>query len=54
MRHLVFASMLAVGFAFAACGGAAKPPMVPDDSTLGADGGADLTATPAPPAPKTK
>jgi hypothetical protein len=47
MRHLVLAAMLMVGFAFAACGGPAKPPMVPDDSTTGPDGGADL-ATPAP------
>jgi len=47
MRHFVLASMLVVGFAFSACGGAPKPPMVPDDSTLtGGDGGTD-TPTPA-------
>jgi hypothetical protein len=51
MRHFVLASMLVVGLAFTACGGAPKPPMVPDDSTLGGgDGGADMP-TASPPAP---
>jgi hypothetical protein len=41
--------MLAVVFAFAACGGAAKPPMVPDDLTpTASDGGADVPAAVAP------
>ncbi len=48
MRHFVLASMLWVGLAFTACGGAPKPPMVPDDSTLGGDGGTDTPAATAP------
>jgi hypothetical protein len=47
MRRLVLASMLAIGFAFTACGGPPKPPMVPDDSSLG-DGGSDTPTTTAP------
>ncbi len=51
MRQLVLASMLIVGFAFTACGGPAKPPMVPDDSTAGGDGGSDTPASTPPLAP---
>ncbi len=49
MTKLVLASMLAIALAFTACGGPAKPPMVPDDSTLG-DGGMETTVG-TPPAP---
>ncbi len=53
MKHFVLASLVVAGFAFSACGGAPKPPMVPDDSTLtGGDGGTD-TPAPAAPAPLT-
>ncbi len=41
---------LVVGLLVAACGGASKPPMVPDapDPAIGADGGADTPTAPAP------
>jgi hypothetical protein len=49
MRHLVRCAWIGLIVAgVAACGGASKPPMVPDapDPALSVDGGAD---TPAPP-----